>query len=254
MATIQWDHTVHYVNDLSLVIKKMNEYGLRAFNGGSHTQWGTNNVLSYFDLCYLEFLAVEDEDVARQIADPNEVIRDAVRLLPNQEILSRPALRTDNIEAVVTSLRANKLTVSPIMPGKRIDAQGNLIEWKMATIAGDYQGLAYPFVIEWKGTDDERRTRLTESGIIKPHPVGDVTVEQAIFEVSDPSAVAEHWESLFGFELVERSSDRATLKISDKHFVFKKGELNQLQILGFHTANEALKGTNITIGQGKYEF
>jgi len=42
MATIQWDHSVHYVNDLDLAIKTFAENGLRAFRGGSHKQWGTH--------------------------------------------------------------------------------------------------------------------------------------------------------------------------------------------------------------------
>lgn len=35
MATIQWDHSVHYVNDLDAVIAAFAENGLIAFCGGS---------------------------------------------------------------------------------------------------------------------------------------------------------------------------------------------------------------------------
>ena len=40
MATVKWDHLVHYVNDLSKSIEVFEEHGLAAFKGGSHKDWG----------------------------------------------------------------------------------------------------------------------------------------------------------------------------------------------------------------------
>ncbi|WP_019153543.1 VOC family protein [Robertmurraya massiliosenegalensis] len=252
MAKIKWDHTVHYVNDLQKAIDRFKEEGLIAFSGGSHKQWGTYNALSYFDLCYIEFLGVEDRALAENVKEPNDVVRDSVKLLPAREELSRVALRTDDIEAVRQQLSAFQLDMSPIMDGKRLDAQGNLIEWKMMTIAGDYQGLPYPFVIQWMGTDQERRERLIDSKIIQKHPVGDVQIVEAVFDVKDPVAVAKHWQELFGFE--NESTEVAKLIVGDQTFVFKKGTLNRLQKLIFQTANPDLKGKTITIGEGEYQF
>ncbi|MGG0717079.1 VOC family protein [Robertmurraya massiliosenegalensis] len=252
MARIKWDHTVHYVNDLQEAIDRFNEKGLVAFIGGSHKQWGTYNALSYFDLCYIEFLGVEDRALAESVKEPNDVVRDSVKLLPAREELSRVALRTDDIEAVRKQLLAFQLDMSPIMDGKRLDAQGNVIEWKMMTIAGDFQGLPYPFVIQWMGNDDERRERLIDSGIIQEHPVGDVQIVEAVFDVEDPVAVAKHWQELFGFEY--ESTEGAKLIVSDQAFVFKQGPLNRMQQLIFHTDVPELKGKSITIGEGEYKF
>lgn len=254
MVNIKWDHTVHYVNDLQRAIEKFQKEGLIAFMGGSHKQWGTYNALSYFDLCYIEFLGVEDRLLAESVAEPNDVVKDAVKLLPNREELSRVALRTDDIEGVGERLATFQLDMSPIMDGKRLDAQGNLIEWKMMTIAGDYQGLPYPFVIQWMGDDRERRERLIDSGIIQEHPIGDVRIADAVFNVEDPESVAKHWQELFGFEQVSSNSTEAKLAVGDQAFVFIQGPLNRMQQLVFHTNALELKGKAITIGEGNYRF
>ncbi len=256
MATIEWDHTVHYVNDLEATIEKFREYGLIAFQGGSHKQWGTYNALSYFDLCYIEFLGVEDRALAESIDEPNDVVRDSVKLLPENEVLSRVALRTDDIDAVAAHLSGFDLDMSAIMDGKRLDAQGDLIEWRMMTIAGEYEGVPYPFVIQWKGTDQERRERLIENGVIQVHPAGDVSIMEAVFHVSDPVAVAKHWQEMFGFTTVGDSADAAevTLAVGERTFVFKQGKENRMQQLIFETDADNLKGKTFLIGEGEYVF
>lgn len=258
MVNLKWDHTVHYVNSLESAIKKFRKNGLIAFQGGSHKQWGTYNALSYFDLCYIEFLGVENRELAEKVIEPNEVVRDSVKLLPGQEVLSRVALRTDDIEEVARHLTKLHLDVSPIMDGKRLDAQGNLIEWRMMTIAGDYQGLPYPFVIQWNETDEVRRERLIDSGIIQDHHIGEVTIKSAVFHVSNPSTVAIHWHRLFGFEMFEQNvssdSDKWMLVVGNQTFIFIKGDENRLQQLVFNTEVPDLKGKLITIGEGEYLF
>lgn len=220
MSNIKWDHTVHYVNDLNEPEKQFNDAGIKAFFGGSHTQWGTNNSLSYFGLTYLEFLAVEDREKASTIEEPNQVIKDAVSQLPDHEGLSRVALRTDNIEDLRERFVAHNIEVSPVMPGKRYNAKGQLIEWKMMTISGDFEGLPYPFILEWKGTDEEREQQLKENGVISEHPVGRLELKEAVFQVRDPENTVKHWQEIFGFEHVSEQA----IQLEDKQFTFKKSE------------------------------
>lgn len=254
MATIQWDHSVHYVNDLDLAIKTFAENGLRVFRGGSHKQWGTHNALSYFGLTYHEFLSIENRELAEQTEHNNHVVQDAVQALPEHEVLSRVALRTDDIEAVAASLTAQGLDVAPIIDGKRLNQQGQLIEWRMLTIGGHFNGLRYPFVIQWKGTDAERLQALEESGVIQPHPAGEISLEQALFTVSDPHSVAEHWQQVFGFPVIKRDETGVTLAVTDKTFLFQQGSAEALTQLTFNTEVAALKGKTITIGEGLYVF
>jgi hypothetical protein len=253
MATVKWDHLVHYVNDLSKSIEVFGENGLAAFKGGSHKDWGTYNALSYFGLTYLEFLGIENDELAKA-SEHNIVVRDAVKTLPEHEQLSRVVLRTDDIDQVAASLHAAGLSLSPILNGKRLDNEGRLIEWRMMTIDGDFEGLVYPFIIQWSGTDDERLERLTSSGVIKPHPAGQVDIKRAVFYVSNPAAVANHWGLLFGLAVTELDNNTFILQIGDKSFVFKQGDENQFKQVVFETDGLTLKGKSIVLGEGEYVF
>ncbi|MBP3039824.1 VOC family protein [Bacillaceae bacterium Marseille-Q3522] len=254
MTLLQWDHTVHYVNELEPVINTFRENGLIAFHGGSHKLWGTYNVLSYFDLTYIEFLAIEDFALASKKEATNLVVQTAVETLPEHEAFSRVALRSDDIEDTARTLKAQGLSLSPILDGKRLDARGELIEWRMMTIDGNFHGLVYPFIIQWKGTDSERRKRLTETKIIQPHPAGNVQITKALFKVSDPVSAAAQWEKLFQLTPVEKTDTSVTLAIGDKKFIFTSGTENQLATLYFQTEAASLKGKTFTIGEGHYIF
>ncbi|WP_410514948.1 VOC family protein [Paenibacillus sp. BR2-3] len=253
MATKQWDHLVHYFNDLDKPVEIFGEHGLVAFKGGSHKEWGTFNTLSYFGLTYIEFLGIENLELAKA-TEHNRVVKDAVDSLPEHEILSRVVIRTDDIEGMAASLEAAGLTLSPIIDGKRLDANGRLIEWRMMIIEGDFGGLVYPFIIQWKGTDAERLERLTASGIIQPHPAGHAEIKRAVFHVSDPAAAAGHWGDLFGLSVAESENKSVTLKIGDKFFVFVKGDENQFKQVIFETDSIKLKGKTIRMGEGEYDF
>lgn len=253
MATVKWDHLVHYVNDLAKPVEIFGDHGLVAFKGGSHKDWGTYNALSYFGLTYLEFLGIENLELAKA-TEHNLVVKDAVKLLPEHEVLSRVVIRTDDIEEVASSLKAAGLSLSPIIDGKRLDNEGRLIEWRMMTIGDDFQGLVYPFIIQWSGTDAERLERLTSSGVIQPHPAGHVEIVRAVFHVSDPAATAKHWGSIFGLPVIESEDDSFSLKIDDKSFAFVQGDENQFKQVIFETDSLALKGKTVQIGDGEYVF
>lgn len=253
MATVKWDHLVHYVNDLSKPVEIFEDHGLVAFKGGSHKDWGTYNALSYFGLTYLEFLGIENLELAKA-TEHNLVVKDAVKLLPEHEVLSRVVIRTDDIEAIAASLNAAGLSLSPIIDGKRLDNEGRLIEWRMMTIGGDFKGLVYPFIIQWSGTDSERVERLTSSGVIQSHPAGRVEIVRAVFHVSDPAATANHWGTIFGLPVQASEHNGFSLTIGDKSFAFVQGNENQFKQVVFETDSLTLKGKTIQIGDGEYVF
>ncbi|ASA22465.1 VOC family protein [Paenibacillus donghaensis] len=253
MATKQWDHLVHYVNDLDQAVQVFGEHGLVAFRGGSHKAWGTFNTLSYFGLTYIEFLGIENLELATS-TEHNRVVKDAVDLLPEREILSRVVIRTDDIEEMAASLGAAGLSLSPIIDGNRLDNTGRLIEWRMMTIDGDFEGLVYPFVIQWKGSDEERLESMTNSGIIQPHPAGYVEMTRAVFRVSHPAAAAAHWAELFGLEVVSADASKVTLEIGGKFYDFVHGDENLFKQVILQTDSVQLKGSTIAIGEGEYVF
>lgn len=256
MSLLKWDHLVHYVNDLDQPVQLFAEHGLTAFRGGSHKDWGTYNALSYFGLTYLEFLGIENLELARATKH-NVVVRDAVTLLPEHEVLSRVVLRTDDIEAVEAALSAEGLLLSPIIDGRRLDNQGRLIEWRMMTIDGGFQGLPYPFIIQWSERDEQRLDSLNGAGINRPHPAGKVEMVSAVFRVSDPSAAAGHWSKLFGLPVsgpADGPDSSYSLKAGNQTFEFTPGEENRLSRIVFRTDSPELKGQTLTVGEGEYVF
>ncbi|MFC6648795.1 VOC family protein [Paenibacillus rhizoplanae] len=257
MAVLKWDHLVHYVNDLDQPVKFFVEHGLTAFRGGSHKDWGTYNALSYFGLTYLEFLGIENLELARRTKH-NVVVRDAVTVLPEHEVLSRVVLRTDDIVAIEGKLKAAGLALSPIIDGRRLDNQGRIIEWRMMTIDGDFQGLVYPFIIQWSQADEERLDSLNAAGINQPHPAGKVDMAGAVFRVSEPAAAANHWSELFGLPVsgpADGLDGSYSLKAGDQQtFNFVQGTENQFSRVILRTDSPQLKGQTLTVGEGEYVF
>ena len=98
-----------------------------------------------------------------------------MQIAPENQVLHRVALRTDDIDQTHAELRSQGLQVSPIVNGQRNDPQGNVISWRIFTIDGDFNGLPYPFVLQWGEDDNARLTRLRAQGLDKPHPAGEVT-------------------------------------------------------------------------------
>ncbi|MDU7250523.1 MAG: VOC family protein, partial [Klebsiella pneumoniae] len=176
--------------------------------------------------------------------------RDAARLLPENEALFRVALRSDDIDATHDQLRRTGVTVSPIVDGQRNDPQGNIIRWRIFTIDGDTAGLVYPFVLQWGEDDATRLTRLRAQRLDAPHPLGDITLEQAVFEVVNPQAVRDRWQALLGFPPLGEQG----LDVGGRQFIFREGAANQLTELVFRVANPALKGQRFRVGNGVYRF
>lgn len=250
MATLQWDHAVQFMNQPEAAIQTFADQQLRAVAGGRHPWWGTRNALSYFGLTYIEFLAISDPDELRAATDRFLLSRDAERLLPENEALFRVALRSDDIEATHDQLRRKGLAVSPIVDGQRNDPQGNIIRWRIFTIDGDTDGLVYPFVLQWGEDDTTRLARLRAQELDVPHPLGDIALEQAVFEVVNPQAVRDRWQALLGFP----PQGEQGLDVGGQWFTFREGPANQLTELVFRVANPALKGQRFRVGNGVYRF
>ncbi len=249
MTTLQWDHAVQFVNQPDEAIAIFTGQKLNALAGGRHPGWGTWNALSYFGLTYIEFLAIYDPAELASAQADFLLSRDAAQLLPENQALHRVALRTDDIDQTHAELRSKGLRVSPIVDGQRNDPQGNVISWRIFTIDGDFNGLPYPFVLQWGEDDNTRLARLRAQGLDSPHPAGDVALQNAIFEVQDPQTARAHWHALFGF-----TEQTQGLAVGQQHFLFRQGPANRLVELVFHVSDPTLKGQRFRVGNGEYHF
>lgn len=222
MATLTWDHAVQFVNQPEAAIQALSGQKLNAVAGGRHPGWGTRNALSYFGLTYIEFLAIADDAELLSAAETFLLSRDASRLLPDNEALYRVALRSDDIERTHAELHEQGLRVSPIVNGQRDDPQGNVIRWRIFTIDGDFDGLVYPFILQWGEEDDARLSRLQAQGLAAPHPLGEIELQRAVFTVQHSQAVRDRWQLLFGFA----PQGEQGLAVGGREFVFRQGAAN----------------------------
>lgn len=242
------------MRNLDSAVETFTQKGLYAFRGGSHTTWGTYNALSYFGLCYLEFLAIEQAELVEKNKHLNAVVYDAARLLPEKEVIGRIAIRTDHIEETVHSLKAKGLKITPIVEGSRINHLGKKIEWKMASVEGEYEDVVYPFFIQWNERDEKRLLSLKTAGAIQSHQAGEVSLREAIIHCDNPHKIADHWCDILGLSIEETGNDFVKIRIQEQFFTFQKGSVNQFIKVVFHTDTAELKGTNFFIGEGEYLF
>ena len=89
---------------------------------------------------------------------------------------------------------------------------------------------------------------------ITQHPAGDLTIQKAVFHVTNPVEVASHWNKVFGLSAIEQEGNEAKVNLGDKQFVFKQGNQNALTQLVFDASSSVLKGKTFKIGEGEYVF
>nr|WP_035286480.1 VOC family protein [Brevibacillus massiliensis] len=192
------DHLVHFINSHpETAVQAIERLGLRAVAGGRHENWGTHNSLCYFDLTYLEFLAIEDRQRAAKVQG-NGLIRQIAADLPDNEGLSRIALRTSDMAGLASQMQSKGLTVTGPVLGSRTRADGSIIHWQMLFVESERGGLPLPFFIQWGEGDDERRRDLTERRIIAQHPAGSLRIEYVACAVQKLEETAARWQEWFG--------------------------------------------------------
>jgi hypothetical protein len=219
---LAFDHLVHFTNDPVMAAEKLQQKGFSASPGGEHPHWGTFNALSYFGLCYLEFLGINHRNTAETAALENDLIKQATQLLPNREGFGRVALRTSDIESVATRMKGRGFKIQGPIPGQRTRADGITIQWKMLFIKspGDEQ-LPFPFFIQWNQSDEERKQDLDKNN--KAHSISDLKLKEVVFAVHDSHMTASIWAECFDLKLrpLEKEQDAYKLVLNGGNLVFK---------------------------------
>ena len=196
---LAFDHLVHFLQRKpGEAVNVFAQAGFHAVPGGRHSLWGTWNALSYFDLSYIEFFAVEHAELARQSDNP--LVRQLVEEISLGEGFGQIALRTTRMDEWAEHLRAKGLPVTGPVQGRRTREDGTEIRWRMLFFQADANGFAPPFFIEWEQPDEERRDDLTRRGILAPHPNGAAGLQAVGYAVHDLEKAAERWKSWFAVE------------------------------------------------------
>ncbi|MFJ8353427.1 VOC family protein [Bacillus paramycoides] len=194
---LAFDHLVHAVHCTpEEAAKQMQSLGFHTVQGGQHTNWGTWNSLCYFDLSYIEFLAVQHEEKAKEAENP--LVQETVVKLQNGEGMLQIAIRTDEIEKLAINLSKHGLQTIGPFEGKRVRKDGRLLEWKMLFVKQEEDGPKLPFFIQWDETDEERRIDLRKTGTITEHKNKVQEIKTIHYAVKNVRETVRKWKEVMG--------------------------------------------------------
>ncbi|MEA1010805.1 VOC family protein [Bacillus cereus] len=194
---LAFDHLVHAVHGTpEEAAKQMQDLGFHTALGGQHTTWGTWNSLCYFDLSYIEFLAVQHEEKAKEADNP--LVQETVVKLQKGEGMLQIAIRTDAIEELAVKFRKHGIQTIGPFEGKRMRKDGRLLEWKMLFVKQEENGPKLPFFIQWNETDEERRIDLHKTGTIAEHKNKVQQIETIHYAVKNVRETVRKWKEVMG--------------------------------------------------------
>jgi hypothetical protein len=140
------------VRDLAGAIRSFERLGFHVEPGGRHPGFGTANALIQLDNGYIELLAVEDADVAREAGVRR---RELVEYLETREGgLVGYAFNCGDLDAVRRrGGRVNPRLDEPPLPMSRTRPDGSTIRWRLLVPGGSTWCRPWPFLIEWDTAD-----------------------------------------------------------------------------------------------------
>lgn len=188
----QFDHLVHYMEDPHQAIADLKEEGIHAVEGGKHGNRPTFNVLTYFDLSYIEIIGTSDKQTLEQMNHPRHSMIETIIESGYKEGFVRFVVRTSDIQQAAEHFRSKGLTVNGPVPLSRKRPDGTLLEWNLLFIGKEDEDLQLPYIIQWNESDAERREDLTERGVIAPHDT-EAEFSHVHFAVHDVNQVIKDW-------------------------------------------------------------
>ncbi|MEK4520491.1 VOC family protein [Psychrobacillus sp. FSL W7-1457] len=242
------DHIVHFVNKKPIeVAGDWQQQGINAVVGGQHLNWGTYNALLYTVNSYVEWLAMEEEQVARRVVHP--LVELMLHDLNEGPGFGTICIRANDLEVLRKDLENKGIETTGVLYAERKTAAGSLRKWKMLFIKEEVSdSLPAPFFIEWEETDDERYELLQKEGTVNNSNL-QLNIESCEFHVENPREVIEKWTSYLNV-----TYNHQTLFLPNTNLIFKqlkqgtKERLVSVQIKGLPN-QEA-----IVYEQGVYRF
>ena len=192
------DHLVIAVPDLDAASAELEQaVGLAFTADGRHPGAGTENRIAFFGEPYLELIAVDDPDAARN----RPIGAAALRALEAGGGLATYALLDDALEVTVAELRANGSAIGEATPGFRERPDGERVAWATATfhrLGPDRP----PFLIHHVATGAEwSQSALAERRAFR-HPIGSAVVLHRLdIATPDPPGLAAEYFAQLGLEL-----------------------------------------------------
>ncbi len=183
--------------------------------GGRHEQWGTYNALLYLQNAYIEWLAIENEEVADFSSHP------LIELLKNDlatygEGWGTLCISTDDIQTLNQKLERMGMHTSGVLDASRLTSSGTLKKWKMLFVdEKDLTDLPAPFFIQWEESEQSRRLALRAEGAITDDRDAERILECGLV-TREPKRTLERWCRILGVQ----PEDQESLMLNDVRLRF----------------------------------
>ena len=156
MRTI--DHLVYSVPNLEkAIIDFENLTGIRPTFGGYHTTRGTKNaVVNLENKCYLEILAIDEEN--KNVSAPRWM---GVDFIDNAQ-MTRFALKSDDLRNDSVILQKYNPQMGEINGGQRKTSNGKMLTWEMILPLAAPAVDIVPFMTDWRKSEVHPTDSMTE--------------------------------------------------------------------------------------------
>lgn len=222
----KFDHLVHFVEEPYEVIPILKERGIHAVEGGQHENRPTYNVLSYFDLSYIEFIGTSNREELEAMTHPKYSNIESIIHNHYQEGFVRFVIRTENIDKAADHFKKKGLEVVGPKPLSRRRPDGTLLEWKLLYVGKEDEALQLPYIIEWGENDETRKKELMDQHIIAEHLSG-ASFSHVTFAVNHLDATIQKWSDWLeleeiGHDYIDKKLNAVcrTLKLPGGNLVF----------------------------------
>ncbi len=224
------DHVVYFTKKKPKEIaQEVTIEGISPVEGGQHLQWGTYNALLYTLNSYIEWLAVENEEIAEGTTQP--LAKQLLYDLEDGEGYKSLCLRTDDIESKNRYFNKLGYRTSGVLPSERRTPDGKLIKWKLLFIHQKIDdSLPYPFFIEWEQPLEKRYELLRDNGTIQ-QANEKLTIERCIFYVKDVEQKVTQWSRLLSLPAKGNTLKLANTTFEFQHLEGDKERLHTIEIV-----------------------
>ncbi len=157
------DHIVYSVLDLDKAMDHIEkELGIRPVFGGYHKTQGTKNaLLNLGDGCYLEILAIDNQN--KDINTPRWMGIDLI----TEPRITRWAVKSESIDLDSKILKSFDKTMGEIYEGSRKTTSGETLAWKMILPLASPEIELMPFMVDWSSSAFHPTEKLENTCLIK---------------------------------------------------------------------------------------
>lgn len=211
------DHIVYFTRlTPEQVVAQQHDIGRHVVVGGSHGKWGTCNALFYTSNVYVEWLSVENFEVAMVSGHP--LTKLLLHDIKSGDGWGTICFSVQDIGRFDKELKEKGFKSSGIIDGQRKTPEGTLKKWRMLFVMHpNADQLPFPFFIEWGQSEVVRLAGLRKNGTILPSNEK-IEVSKCVFESANPLKDLQQWRHLLSCETVSDNQ----LSVSNVILQFEK--------------------------------